>query len=106
VVIPRAIRTIASRLLSVELLLLPALVVYGLIVDPVSGHGGIPCIWKLCFGLNCPGCGLSRADALLLQGRLAEATASNWLIIPVWLVALRAFVVTTLTIMKGDVIHA
>lgn len=59
-----------------------ALLCYGLMVDPKTG-GGIPCLWKTLFGITCPGCGLSRACALLLHGRLVEAARMNWLIFPV-----------------------
>jgi len=58
------------------------LLVYGLIVDPNTGSGGIPCLWKSGLGFNCPGCGLSRAGALLLHGRFQEAARMNWLIFP------------------------
>ena len=59
-----------------------ALLCYGLMVDPKTG-GGIPCLWKTLFGINCPGCGLSRAGALLLHGRLVEAARMNLLVFPV-----------------------
>jgi hypothetical protein len=59
-----------------------ALLCYGLMVDPTTG-GGIPCLWKTLFGINCPGCGLSRAGALLLHGHLVEAARMNWLVFPV-----------------------
>ena len=68
-------------MLSVRSLMLPGLVVYGFMVNPVTGHGGIPCLWHLCFGLNCPGCGLSRADAFLIHGCLRQAVVRNWLIL-------------------------
>lgn len=84
--------TLTSHLLSVQILLLPALVVYGFLVNPLTAQGGLPCIWRLCFGLECPGCGLSRADALFVRGWFREAVAHNWLIIPVWLVATKSFV--------------
>lgn len=66
------------------------LVVYGILVDPDTGRGGFPCLWKALFEVSCPGCGLSRAGALLLHGRVQEALAVNWLIVP-----LAAAIVTT-----------
>lgn len=63
-----------------------ALLAYGLIVDPETGQRGIPCLWKALFGFECPGCGLSRAGALLVRGRFAEAVHTNWLIFPFVLV--------------------
>jgi hypothetical protein len=68
---------------SVRLIGLPAFATYAIAVDPYSGAGGLPCVWRMLSGLNCPGCGLSRASALLLRGHLAEAIAMNVLILPV-----------------------
>lgn len=56
---------------------------YGFVVDPETGHNGIPCLWKTLFGVTCPGCGLTRAWALLLRGRWHEAASMNGLIFPV-----------------------
>jgi hypothetical protein len=69
------------RLTSVALL--SVLVAYGLIVDPASGAGGLPCLWTLFFKHECWGCGLSRAGAHLIRGHFTEALTINWLIIPV-----------------------
>lgn len=80
------------ELISGRRCLLPALVVYGTMVDPATGKGGIPCLWRLVLGISCPGCGLSRADALLVRGHFAASIAMNWLIIPTWLVAVYVFV--------------
>jgi hypothetical protein len=77
------IATVQKKRLVIHILAFVALLIYGLIVDPETGKGGIPCLWKALFGLNCPGCGLSRAGALLLHGRLAEAAKMNWIIFPV-----------------------
>jgi hypothetical protein len=48
-----------------------------------SGAGGIPCLWKTLLGIECPGCGLTHAWALLLCGDLAAAARANGLIFPV-----------------------
>ena len=40
----------------------------------------IPCIWKTLFGLECPGCGLTRAFIHLINFNFIEAFRSNWLI--------------------------
>lgn len=71
--------------------MLPGLIIYGMVVDPLTGHGGIPCLWRLCFDLTCPGCGLSRADAFLVQGSIRQAIAQNCLILPVWAAAIHSF---------------
>lgn len=78
--------------LLTHLLFMPALAFYGWIVDPSTGHGGLPCLFKLLLGFTCPGCGLSRADALLVRGELGEALAANWLILPIWIVAAGSFI--------------
>lgn len=79
------------RARGVRLLGLPALVLYALAVDPHSGAGGLPCLWKTVSGVNCPGCGLSRAAALLIRGFPAEAVAMNLLIAPLVIVILFSF---------------
>lgn len=89
--------------LSVRALLLPALIVYGFLVDPLTGQGGIPCMWKLCFGVECPGCGLSRADALLVHGFPRAAVARNWLIVPLWLAGIKSFALQMSTTIKKGV---
>jgi hypothetical protein len=75
-----------------QLLALPALAIYGFLVDPATGDGGFPCLWLLCLGVPCPGCGLSRANAFLWRGQLADAVNMNRLIVPVTLVLACSFV--------------
>lgn len=70
------------RWLDVSTLGFPLLIMYGLVVDP-TGHHGLPCLWRLVWGVPCPACGLSRADALLVRGHVLEAVRLNWLIVPV-----------------------
>ena len=38
-------------LLSFKFLMMPALIAYGFLVDPLTGNRGIPCIWRICFGV-------------------------------------------------------
>jgi hypothetical protein len=71
-----------------------ALIGYGLLVNPYSGGNGIPCLWKALFGVECPGCGLSRAGAFLVRGELSAAVHQNWLIIPVVLLLAVHFVMS------------
>jgi hypothetical protein len=64
-------------------LLVAGLALYGFLVDPASGRHGIPCLWKTLTGMECPGCGLSRAGAHLVRGHFAAALKQNALIMPV-----------------------
>jgi hypothetical protein len=41
----------------------------------------IPCIWKLVFGIRCPGCGITTAFINLMKLDFLNAFQSNWLII-------------------------
>lgn len=88
------------RILSARTCMLPALMTYGWFVNPVTGHGGLPCIWRVFFGFECPGCGLSRANALLVHGFVQDAVASNCLIAPVWFVAIYSFLSQLLLLVK------
>jgi hypothetical protein len=92
---PHATATASEVALRISLL--PGLLVYGLLTTPSEDGGALPCLWRLWFGITCPGCGLSRANALLVHGSIGEAVAMNWLIIPVWLVAVQSLVVTLST---------
>jgi hypothetical protein len=40
----------------------------------------IPCIWKKSLGLNCLGCGLTKAFISLLKLDIKKAYENNWLI--------------------------
>jgi hypothetical protein len=77
--------------------MLPGLIGYGLVATPQSDGGALPCLWRLCFGFRCPGCGLSRANSLLINGSIREAVAMNWLIVPLWAVSMWYFVALLLT---------
>ncbi len=77
--------------ISMRTLAFPAIVIYGLAVDPTTGSGGIPCLWRLICGFECPGCGLSRATALLFRGHVYSAVEMNWLIVPLVVIAVYCF---------------
>ena len=66
-----------------SVLSLAALAAYGLMVEPGNGARGLPCLWTLIFHHKCFGCGLTRAGAYMLRGRVQEAISMNWLILPV-----------------------
>lgn len=71
---------------SFRLLALPGLGLYAFMVDPAAGDGGLPCLWRLMLGMECFGCGLSRAAGLLIRGHLIAAVEMNWKIVPTMLV--------------------
>lgn len=77
--------------ISMRTLAFPAIVIYGLAVNSTTGSGGIPCLWRLIFGVECPGCGLSRAAALFFRGHVYTAVEMNWLILPVVAIAVYCF---------------
>lgn len=84
-------RLALNRAMVIRVSIMAALLAYGSIVDPDTGNGGVPCLWRTLFGFECPGCGLSRAGALLLRGRFPEAAHANWLIFPfIWVSACEA----------------
>jgi hypothetical protein len=68
------------------------MIVYGIYLDPATGRGGLPCLWKILFGFECFGCGLSRAGALLMRGRVHDAAIMNPLIFPFVVVSALEFV--------------
>lgn len=43
----------------------------------IMGRLGIPCVFKVLFGIPCPGCGMTRALFALLRGDLAAAFKYN-----------------------------
>lgn len=100
---PARPRGFSARVFSVQLLMLPALIGYGLAATPLDDGGALPCLWRLWSGFRCPGCGLSRANALLIEGSIREALAMNWLIIPLWMVAVWSFVTALPTILPEGV---
>jgi hypothetical protein len=66
-----------DRLFKFSLLPLTLLVT---LVNANAGGGtqiGLPCVCKCLFGIECPGCGMSRSIMALWQGQWAQAYAFN-----------------------------
>ncbi len=66
-------RLIHTAVVSLEVI--AGVAVY-LLVYSVVGKG-IPCLFRAVTGLQCPGCGMTRALSALAHGKLAEAVGYN-----------------------------
>lgn len=69
---------------------------YLLVNDPTKGHTFLPCPFRALTGLDCPGCGATRATSSLLRGQVADALGYNvlWcalipLVVWAWVVEVR-----------------
>jgi hypothetical protein len=75
--------TAARRLL----LLSPAAVLVAAALLPAGWESPLPlCLVKWLTGLDCPGCGMTRAFLLIGHGRLADASAMHPASIPAFLI--------------------
>jgi hypothetical protein len=75
--------TAARRLL----LLAPAGVLLMAVLLPVGWRSPVPlCLFKALTGLECPGCGMTRAFLLIGHGRLGEAFAMHPAGLPAFLI--------------------
>ncbi|HEX2153081.1 MAG TPA: DUF2752 domain-containing protein [Acidimicrobiia bacterium] len=74
----------AGRIARAVWMALPLLVAAGLAVVPTGG-GPTICPFALLTGTACPGCGLTRAGAALMNGEIVAAFAFHPLIVPVGL---------------------
>lgn len=52
----------------------------------------LPCVFKLLFEKDCPGCGLQRSIFLLLRGRLYDSVQMYWATIPILIMFVLLFV--------------
>lgn len=77
-------RLIANALLALALLACAALLLY----PPTRSSFYLPCPIREFLGIDCPGCGATRALAALLRGHLAEALRLNALFVLLLPVAL------------------
>lgn len=69
------------------LLLAPTAVLAAAMLLPTRWAASVPlCIIKWLTGLDCPGCGMTRAFLLIGHGRLADATAMHPAGIPAFLI--------------------
>ena len=57
----------------------------------VMGHFGITCLFKHFLGIECPGCGITRAGLSLLHGDLKAAIAYNPMVFSVPLLIIYYF---------------
>ena len=69
------------------LLLAPAAVLAAAVLLPTGWESPVPlCIVKGLTGLDCPGCGMTRAFLFIGHGRFADAAALHPLSIPAFLI--------------------
>lgn len=64
------IKQIAAPIIAISIYILLGNLIFGKI-----------CPTRMLFGIPCPGCGTTRAFLLLVQGKIADATVSN----PIWI---------------------
>jgi hypothetical protein len=51
-----------------------------------------PCLYTTLFHVHCPGCGITTATTLILQGRIADAWHTNPLAFPAIVIILAALI--------------
>lgn len=69
------------------LLLAPAAVLAAAALLPAGWESPVPlCLVKGLSGLDCPGCGMTRAFLLIGHGRLSDAAAAHPLGVPAFLI--------------------
>ena len=65
----------------------------GLLLRAFAGINILPpCLYSTLFHVRCPGCGITTATTLILQGRLADAWHTNPLAFPAIVIILWAVV--------------
>ena len=76
--------------------LLAIVLVYAGIGLPLRAYAGInimpPCLYSTLFHIRCPGCGITTATTLILQGRFVDAWHTNPLAFPAIIIILAAVV--------------
>ena len=72
------------------------MLVYAAIGLLLRAYAGInilpPCLYSTLFHVRCPGCGITTATTLILQGRLTDAWHTNPLVFPAIIIILAALV--------------
>ena len=90
--------TSARRLL----LLVPAAVIAAATVLPSGWESPVPlCLFKALTGLDCPGCGMTRAFVFIGHGRFADAVAMHPASIPAYLIVAGLAVTGIVRILRG-----
>jgi hypothetical protein len=90
--------TLARRLL----LLAPAAVLLAARLLPLGWESPVPlCLVKGLTGLDCPGCGMTRAFLLIAHGRPGDATASHPASLPAFLIVAGLAVTGIVRLLRG-----
>lgn len=92
----------AKRRYIALLTALPLCGVFFTVLLPFFTHGRTICIFYRLTGLPCPGCGLSRAAALLLKGDFMGAVYTNPMILPVGIYALILWTAALIGFVRGE----
>ena len=66
----------------VQTSLFPGLLLAGWLYYPVMDKGPTLCLWRRLFGINCLGCGMTRAVCEAAHGHFFQAMQQNKLVIP------------------------
>jgi hypothetical protein len=61
----------------------------------------VPCFFKKCFGIECPGCGIQRAFVSLLKGNIWESFRLYPALIPMILMIILLFLHVIFNFKKG-----
>ena len=94
--------TAARRLL----LLAPAAVLAATALLPAGWESPLPlCAVKALTGLDCPGCGMTRAFLLIGHGRIADATAMHPVSIAAYLIVAGMALAGIARVFRGQRVH-
>jgi hypothetical protein len=88
------------------LLLAPAAVLAATLLLPAGWESPVPlCAVKALTGLDCPGCGMTRAFLLIGHGGIADATSMHPASVPAYLIVAGMALTGIARILRGQRVH-